>query len=267
MVDAGGEIKVPGLGDVQKKYVIGGVVVGGLIAVIVYIRIRNTAATTATAAATPVADPSIDPATDLPYAEESGTIDPSTDLPYAEESGGGNYGGGGAYGNTNLDAQGYPIGSAQDLQWQLQQSTGVTTNEEWVNAAMGDLPGDQATIQAALLGVLSGQSVTTAQKSLFLEAVALNGQPPQGYPTPIKLTDTAAQPGTPAPSKVKVPKVTGEPGGEAFNVLEAAGLKPVFSSAVKPDWIITGQTPSAGSSVSPGSRVTITGHAPTPVKR
>ena len=39
-----GDVKVPGLGDVPKKYVIGGVIVGGVIAVIVYIRIRNSAA-------------------------------------------------------------------------------------------------------------------------------------------------------------------------------------------------------------------------------
>jgi PASTA domain len=277
MVDAiggGGDVKVPGLGGVQKKYVIGGVVVGGLIAVIVYIRIRNTAASTATAAATPdagaAADPSIDPATGLPYADEtSGTIDPATGIPYAEESGGGDYGGGGAYGSTDLDSQGYPIGSAADLAWQAQQTSGITTNEEWVQAAMGDLPGDQATIQAALLGVLSGQTVTTAQKTLFLEAVALNENPPQGYPTPIKTSDTAAQPGTPA-TTVAVPNIVGQKVDQAGQLLAYAGFKSKFTGNEGDPgnvWVVSSQTPRAGAKAAKGSTVTGVTRKPAAVRK
>lgn len=259
-VGGGGDVKVPGVGDVPKKYVVGGVIVGSLIAIVVYIRIRNTAASTAATTAAPATDTSaIDPATGIPYSEEQGDtgIDPATGIPYIDESGGGSYG---ASDVSNLDASGYPIGSAQDLAYQAQQSSGISSNEEWVQAAMGDLPGDQATIQAALLGVLSGQTVTNAQKTLFLEAVALNGNPPQGYPTPIKLSDTAAQPGTPAPTaKVTIPKsIIGQPQEAAFAILGAAGLKPVGTKLVPgKTLIVQSSSPAAGSSVAKGSTVTL----------
>jgi hypothetical protein len=57
------------------------------------------------------------------------------------------------------------------------------------------LPGDQNTIRVALVDVLAGITVTTAQKNIFLEAVGVIGQPPGSYPTPIKTSDTSAQPG------------------------------------------------------------------------
>jgi hypothetical protein len=250
-IGGGGDVKVPGLGDVQKKYVIGGVIVGTGIAIVVYIRIRGQAASTATTTAVP-ADTSGD---------DSG-IDPDTGIPYADEEGSGVLDGGGEIGDysdqTDDDAAGYPIGSQADLTWQAQQSSGVTTNEEWVQACLGDLPGDQATIQAALLGVLAGQTVTTAQKQLFLEGVALNENPPQGYPTPIKTSDTAQQPGTPTSTSVVVPRTVGQSQEAAFAILSAAGFRETGTPVVKgKTLIVQSTTPAAGTSAAKGSTVVV----------
>src|SRR6185437_10594992 len=120
------DIKLPGLGKVDKKVVlIGGAAAVGLIAIIVIRRksAGQTAAgtdTSGTTSDTSGTDSGIDPATGVPYADEGGTsgIDPATGIPYAEESTGygaidSGYGGNGAVGMpSDYDAAGYPIGSA-----------------------------------------------------------------------------------------------------------------------------------------------------------
>jgi hypothetical protein len=213
------QIKIPGLGEVPKKTaLIAGAGAVGIIA-IVAIRHRTSAATSSTPSATPGAasDSSADP----------DAIDPNTGIPYSEEGGSDvagysgyqiPYGTGGAgydAGGSGFDAAGYPIGSEADLAWQAEQdgtsatstSTGITTNEEWVTEAeSGVIPGSVSTISAAVSKVLGGLAVTSAQKDLFLEAVGVIGNPPQGYPQPIKLTDTSAQP---APAKTKTITASG----------------------------------------------------------
>jgi hypothetical protein len=269
MADLSGNVKIPGLGEVPKKraLLIGGAVV--VVAGVIIVRGRSASSAAAAPAAdtTGGADPSIDPSTGVPYADESGAggIDPSTDVPYADESG---YGGGsyGAYpDNTNLDAAGYPIGSAQDLAYQGQQATGITTNSQWLQQAEGNVPGTQSAIQAALSGVLGGVTVTAAQKTLFLEAVGINGQPPQGYPQPIKTSDTAAHPGT--TGKVTVPKVTGQPQEAAFAILAAAGFHAHGTPVVHGQTLVVDtQEPKAGASAAKGSTVTLHSAVRTPVK-
>ncbi len=198
------KVKIPGLGDVDKKkatYAGAAVAIG--IAGVVYIRRRKTASGTGQNAPGGVSgtDSGIDPATGIPYADEGGTsgIDPSTGIPYSEESGNT-----GIYGSSNnlgnFDAAGYPLGSTADLAWQAAQegdTTAITTNSQWITEAeSGIIPGDVSTISAALSKVLGGVAVTSDQRDLFLEAVGALGNPPQGYPQPIKLTDTAGQPGS-----------------------------------------------------------------------
>lgn len=200
------DLKVPGLGQVPKKYVIGGVVVAGGIVVIAYMRHRSAAQTADTSTAATTDASAIDPTTGIPYSQESSAdssgIDPSTGIPYAEETAGASdYGGGyGSYQTEGYDAAGYPLGSEADLQWQATQAgtttNSITTNEQWLEEAeSGVIPGSASTIGNALSRVLGGLPVTNAQRSLFLEAVGLLGNPPGGYPQPIKLKDTAAQPG------------------------------------------------------------------------
>lgn len=248
-----GDISVPGLGDVPKKYAIGAVAVAAGLGVIVYIRSRNAAktaaATTATTADTGGTDPSIDPATGIPYAEESAGLGVS------------DYGGAGAYG-SGYDAGGYPIGSQADLTWSAEQNSGITTNNEWVQEAIGGaVPGDPGTIQAALSAVLGGLTVTTAQKNLFMEAVGVLGNPPQGYP-PIHTSDTAAHPGTPSPKPsgtVKVPNVIWQTQEGAFAIIKAAGLNPTGTPVVHGKvLVVQSQSPKAGTAVARGSTVHLT---------
>jgi len=221
------DIKVPGLGELDKKYVIWGVVAGVGVGVIVYFRSRNKA-TAAAAADTSgssgqvVTDPAGNTCTTLD--PNSGYCPGSPEDTAFQESLTGSYSGlgfnGGQFGGTGVStagllsdpagnqciavnpATGYCPGTPQDQQALAGQGAGTgtgtgttTTNTDWINEALGVLPGDQDTIRTALVDVLAGIAVTTAQKNIFLEAVGVIGQPPGGYPTPIKTTDTSAQPG------------------------------------------------------------------------
>jgi len=191
------DIKIPGVGPVDKKKVL---IIGGATAVIVgiaYMRRKTVAAQTAT-------DTSTADATD------SGTTADSSEYGDGYDAGSQDYGGGGydvggngdVYSSGNYDAAGYPLGSQADLAWEAQQTgtsvgtTTPTTNAMWVEDAEQQL-GNTTTVSTALAKVLGGLPVTSAQKSLFLEAVGIVGNPPQGYP-PIKMTDTPSQPKPPA---------------------------------------------------------------------
>ena len=262
-----GDIKVPLLGDVPKKTAVLVTIGAAGLGIVVYLRARSAAQSAASAGstdATATSDTSgIDPATGIPYDQESGNsyydsgaIDPSTGVPYADESG---YGGVGST-DSGYDAAGYPIGSAADLAWQQEQDTGISTNEQWLEQAIsGAVPGSPDTIQAALSGVLGGLTVTTAQRNLFLEAVGILGQPPQGYPQPIKTSDTSGQPGTPATQEVTVPNVVGQPQEAAFAILSAAGLHTAGTPVVHGKVLtVESQSPVAGKKVKRGSTVTLT---------
>lgn len=212
------QIKIPGLGEVPKKTaLIAGAAAVGIIAVVA-IRHKSSsgAATSSTATGATPPDPNaIDPTTGVPYSQEGGAnvagYSSGYQIPYG--TGGGGYGAGG----SGFDAAGYPIGSEADLAWQNIQNgtggtgggvTGITTNAEWVTEAeSGVIPGSVSTIAAAISKVLGGLAVTSAQRDLFLEAVGVLGNPPQGYPQPIKLKDTPAHPG----------------GGDKHKVIEASG--------------------------------------------
>jgi hypothetical protein len=223
--------KIPGMGDVPKKYVIGGVIAGIGVAVIVALRAKSAASSAAAAAAAAPAstdasgnDSAIDPSTGIPYADEESGADSSYDSGFGY--------GADSYGtdNTDVDSAGYPIGSAQDLAWQEQQTTGISSNDEWITeATSGTVPGNATTIAAALSAVLGGLTVTSAQQQLFMEAVGILGPPPQGYPTPIKTSDTAAQPAAGA-----APAASNPPGGLSvtpYTTTADIGWTPVTGAA------------------------------------
>lgn len=240
-----GDVKVPGFGEAPKKYVVGGVVIGGGLAVIVYIRSRKAAANTANQTAAQATTSGVtDPAGNTCDAVDpnSGYCPGSPEDVSWQQSNGGYYGtgtlgsdlgyGGGSgvspaglvtdpAGNqcTALAASGYCPGTPQDLAAQQASTPAATvpaasggtpeTNSDWMTAALAVLPGGATSAnEAALAGVLGGLTVTTAQKNIFLEAVGLEGQPPQGYPTPIKTSDTAQHPGTGSGGKTAGP-ITG----------------------------------------------------------
>ena len=127
----------------------------------------------------------------------------------------------------------------------------LTTKEAWVQAAESILPnGQSATVRNALLGVLGGLTVSQQERDIFLEAVGVLGDPPGGYPKPIKVKDTKGQPG---PSKVTVPNVIGKHYTQAAMVITHAGLKP--ERLDKNVGVVGVEEPHAGNHVSKGSVV------------
>jgi len=277
----------------KNKYVIGAVGVAVVILVIIRIRSGRASVSAAPAVATAdttaqVTDPAGNVCTALDpdsgycpgsaedtqyYSEQDSTLDDETDEGLDDS-------GGAASDSSGYDAAGYPIGSAADLAWQAQQagsattatgtttsvgSTSIETNSEWAAAAVSQIGGDASTVQTAIASVLGGVAVTTAQKNIFLEAVGLLGQPPQGYPA-INTTDTASQPASSA-GTVAVPNIVGMTAGAAHNSLVAAGLKPVADSGQLATAKVTSSNPKAGTKVSSGSSVVITATNPPAAKK
>lgn len=222
------DIKVPGLGELDKKYVIWGVVAGVGIGVIVYFRSKKAAQSADTSGSDQVVtDPAGNTCTALDA--NSGYCPGSPEDMAYQESLTGSYSGvgfnGGQDAGTGISlagllsdpagnqciavnpATGYCPGSPQDQQAIAAAGSGTGTTvagagiskQDWINEALGVVPGDSGTIQAALVDVFAGQTVTTAQKNIFMEAVGVLGQPPGGYPTPVKTSDTSGQPGAPKP--------------------------------------------------------------------
>jgi len=213
----------------------------------------------AAAAAVPASVDTIDPATGLPYSQEaSGGFAAPGSLGGAVSGYGGSY-----YGSGNIngyDQYGNPV-----------YSTGITgnmvytTNADWAQAAENDLLALGVTQQAAataITRILAGLTVTIAQQDLFMQAIGLIGQPPQGYPKPIKLINSPAQPGPPPPHPpilvptIVVPNLIGMTQGDAYRTLEAVGLKST-GKVSRIIYIVTSQSPKAGTHVLKGSIVTL----------
>src|SRR5215472_8104204 len=159
-------VKLPVLGEVNKKTAVIGVGAAAGISIFVYIRHRNAqnAAQATAGGSSPASgtDSGIDPSTGIPYADEGGSsaIDPATGIPYAEEYGGGysSFPGGGA-------------GYVSPPPVTTTSSSGPQTNEDWITTAESVLPGNTATIQTALVRIFGGLTVTHAQKNIYDEAV------------------------------------------------------------------------------------------------
>jgi PASTA domain-containing protein len=267
------DIKIPGVGPVDKKKALA--IGAAVAAAIVVVVIRRKSAASA-AAATPAATDTtgIDPATGIPYADEQSSndlVDPATGVPYADEQNGltsfDTGSGDSALSSSNFDAAGYPIGSEADLAWQAQQdgtsvsgsnpTTAITSNSQWLAAAEAQL-GDTSAITQALTKVLGGVAVTSAQQQIFMEAVGIIGQPPGGYPT-INLTSTPAQPTPTAPGggTVTVPNVKGMSANNGLAALSRVGLVGHLNVTRNPKdtYTIKGQTPGGGAKAAKGSTV------------
>lgn len=161
-----GTVKVPGLGDVKKKYLAGAAVFVAAAFGYGYYRKRQAAA----------AAPVVDTGTGAVDSNAFGDTTP--------------VGPGGSNGVTNQfgDPVAPPI---------VQQQPGIDTNLDWLTAAQAvdlGIPSDSVT--AALRNVLGGTPVTQPQADIFHQVVGVIGNPPQGFP-PIRLTST---PTTPPPS-------------------------------------------------------------------
>lgn len=257
MADA---VHVPLIGDVKKPYLIGGVIVTGGIVGIAYwrhqqsIAAANAASTSTDTSTTGSYDPNaIDPSTGETYAAEA-----SGDLGSFPYGGVSDYGGS-YYGSGNIvgyDQYGNPI-----------YSTGITgnetytTNSQWATQAEDDavtLGIDQSAAATAISKILAGLSVTTNQQDIFLQLVGLDGQPPQGYPQPIKVVDSPGQPSggtgttTTTPSgNATVPNVEGKTSTNAVNELKSYG----FTVGLNGSGTVVSQTPAGGKVAKRGSRV------------
>jgi len=126
-------------------------------------------------------------------------IDPNTGFAYgspeeaaalAQQSGGGFVGdpfGGGTFGSGGDTGNPPPTPAPVPA---------PDTREQWISHAQNVLPnGHSAAVRQALVEVLSGLTVTSAERRIFLEAVGVLGEPPGGYPKPIKVKDTSGHPG------------------------------------------------------------------------
>lgn len=246
------ETHVPLLGNVKKPYLYAGIGGIAIIGGIAYWRHQAAAAANAqTATDTATADPN--------------AIDPSTGQPYsAEQMMGGSYPSY-PYGVSDYGGGGYPYSPPPVSN----SSSSISTNADWAteveNALLAnDIP--IATSSTAISRVLAGLTVTTAQQAIFMQGVGLFLEPPQGYPKPIKLTDTPAQPGPSA--TVTVPNVVGKNFGQAFNMLTVANLtSDPGHGGTHADWTVTAQSVKAGSKVKEHTVVHLTVPQPKAVKK
>jgi hypothetical protein len=274
----GGSVKVPLAGTMSKKTLT--FVLGGSAALVVFLWYRHrknaSGASSGTSAGTPAdtssaaTDPNaIDPATGVPYSQEYGYtgIDPNTGLPYSQTAAGGLY-------DPNTGQYIYPgTGTPPPT---VPTAT-ITTNAEWAQNAETYLTAnagvDMATLSAALGKYLTARQLTAAEQSLADQAIAFAGYPPVsgpgGYP-PAMHTQSTSSGGSgggsggggtggskpPPAAKVLVPNVVRDRVEDANSALHALGLKSTFG-ARKPrtPYVVTAQTPRAGTQVAKGSTV------------
>jgi hypothetical protein len=241
--------KVSAFAKKHKVVVWGGIAIGGIAAVLIW---RRQAANSAANATSPTAT----------SATGTGTIDPTTGLPEGSPEdqaalqsfygdGFSQVGGGGF--NPWPVSQPAPTGGGGT-------TTAVSTNDQWLIAAEKSLPnGHSAAVETALARVLGGLTVTWAQRALFLEAQGIVGQPPQGYPKPIKLANGGGDTGG-SHQKVVVPEEVGKLYMAAAADLEKHGLKSHFEGRGE----IRDQKPAAGEEVRRGTVVHLFGASRAP---
>lgn len=198
-------IKIPGIGPVKKTWVYVGVGTLAGILLWAYYRRASSGGGEEEVAAVPVADAGV---TD--YAQGSDASGYNVVYPPST----------GAYAQYGYDLYGNPLPAPTGI-----GGGAITTNSDWVTAGVGTLVDsgvEQGVATTALTRVLGGLSVTAAQRDHFMQAVGTLGQPPQGYPTPIKVTDPGTEPKPPPPTTLAA--VTG---------LRSTGT---FTTHVNLDW-------------------------------
>lgn len=202
-----GTVKTP-FGVMQKKTAaIAGVGLTGVLGIAWYRskKAKADAAAASTTSAGALSDPNaIDPATGLPYSQEgvgydqTSNIDPATGYPYGSsedqsaymsQAGYSGYSGYGGNYPTNPSANPVGPGSFTNNQMWAQYVEDYMTNT---------VGGNAAEIGNAVGKYLTGQAVTSTQKSLIEQAIAFGGYPPvngvSGFPPSIKTAPPAGPP-------------------------------------------------------------------------
>lgn len=185
-------IKIPGIGPVKTPYLVAGLAVTGAVLGYAYYRRRNETPA-------PVAVTGADTSSDTSdYAQASDASGYNTIYPPTSQS----------YNPYGYDIYGNPLPAPTGATG----TSGVySTNSDWASAAESALENGDIALAVSTLAisrVLGGLTVTSAQRDIFQQAIGLLGPPPQGYPTPIKLTDTGTGPTTPPPGS-PLPAPTG----------------------------------------------------------
>jgi Fibronectin type III domain len=253
-----GTIKTP-LGPINKKFAVIG---GGAAAVIGFVAYRRYAAAQAASASTATTSDDTDDTTDDGSddgeelaAEDAGYYGDDLDTDGSDVIG--------------YDSEGNPVYGTSNVG---DSTSAYSTNSDWTEAAVDALSQegvDSTTATTAIANVLAGLTVTTAQENLFLQAVGLLGSnPPDGYPTPIKTSDTDSQPtggggttttgntpaGKPAtPGGLRIAKTTSTSVNYGWNAVPGAtsyityatyqGSKISQASSANKDRTISGLTP------------------------
>lgn len=190
-----GTVKVPGLGEVKKVYLLGGLgVVVAIVAIAYYRRSKAPAAVDTTT--NPTEDYST---TDTGYSTGGGT-----------SSGSSTDGSSSVLWPWGYDANGNPL-PAPVPGGTANPGGSITTNADWTTQAIALLEEggiSTAVASGAIEGVLGGLGVTSDQEAYFLRATGVLGNPPQGYPKPIRLV---APPSDPAPAPTPTPTPAPEP--------------------------------------------------------
>lgn len=265
------------LSKTQKYAVIGGgVLVTGFL---VYDHHKNTGSwnpwsSTSTASTSSAANSATsagnDPLTGLPYSDDSAT-DPLTGLQYLAEAQ--EYGSVAnaeaevsAYGQSTATGSGIPVNEASGIAvGSANTVTGTsvyTSNAAWAQAAtagLADVGYNETDVATALGAYLTQSPLTAAEASLVNTAIAEYGAPPVGTLQVILASTTTT--GTTSTGTVQVPDVVGQTAGNAHNAISAAGLVPYDPNASRssePQDPVTATSPTAGSSVAAGSKVTLT---------
>lgn len=193
-----GTVKIGGK-PVKKVYILAGVTITAAILAFAYYRRANAPADTAAAAD--------------PTAEDYVPLDTTG---YPSTGGGGSSGDGGSSAIQwpwGFDASGNPL-PAPVPGGTSNPGGAITTNADWTTQAVALLEDggiSAAVANGALTGVLGGLGVTSDQEAMFLRACGALGNPPQGYPKPIRLVSTPADP-QPAPTPEPRPGPDPQPG-------------------------------------------------------
>jgi hypothetical protein len=251
------------IGGVPKKWVAGGVAIGGIVIGVVYFRSKKQSSANASTTVT-------DPAGNVCSA-----LDPNSgycpgspqDVAYQQGQYGGlvgqnaaSYVGGQIIG---YDQNGNPIYSSGPSQ---PGPGSFTSNAQWAQASelyltQTEPNADPAVIAEALGLYINGKAVTADQAQIVDQAIAFEGIPPVGGPNgdpPNIITSTGSVTGgTP---QVTVPNVIGMGWGAGHNAIIRAGLVPVATPTphTNTSYKITAQSPKAGIKVNKGSTVTCT---------
>lgn len=238
------DIKVPVAGKLPKKTV-GIVAVGGL-AFVVFMYIRRKGASAAPASSYVAPTDTTDDSSD------ADTIDPATGATYGSVA--------------DEDALAQESGSAEPVDYGtgvINGTTSFTTNSEWAQACEASVPPlvnsptAQSDVAAAIGRFLSGLSLTPEQAQIVQICESEEGPPPVGQFAIIPSPTGTVSSGT--PTAVKVPNVVNDRLENAQNAVQGAGLHIQDAPAYKSGYeaIVTSQSPSAGTSVSNGSSVTV----------